>query len=386
VTREVLAVLAAQTGQPLEARIAAWERYLSTHPSSPYAAAIRADLETLQALRDELGRATDARTAEAIEPALHEVPGPTDAGAAFPVVFLLPRPERVASAYLHVRTTGRRSYRRMLLAREHEIYLRGVVPPEDVRAPGVEYFVEVSTPGGDAGLAVGSPEAPVRVEVKPPPLTDRFGGAGRTTVRIAVEYLDFALLDRRDGDRRDRMAIGTLDVAYELGTIVQRVGVGAGAIAGVGGFRDEVWSDAIPLPEAGYHYGRAEVELGRRTLAGTVAGIAGVGKSGFGLGVEGRLRIGARDGTNLQLLAQRLPELGYWTDVRFGARPARALLLGISIGATDQPGRGETAAKLATELEWIGLRWLTLRVRGSWQGRSVVHGGLGGGAAAEVAW
>ena len=388
-TREVLAVFAAQSGQPLDARIAAWERYLSTHADSPYAAQVRADLTALHALREELALAGAERAAEAIEPALHEVPGPTEAGTAFSVVFVLPRPERVASAYLHYRTADRPTYRRALLAREHEIYLRGAVPAEVVREPGVEYFVEVSTPSGDAGLALGSPAAPVRVDVKPPPLTRRFGEAaeaGRTTERLAGEYLDFATLDRRDGDRRDRLAIGSLDVAYEIGTVVQRVGVGVAALAGAGGFRDRAWDGSTPLPRAGLTYGRADVELGRERLAGAIAAIAGVGKEGFGMGIEGRARIGARRETSLELLAQRLPELGWLTDVRFGARPARDLLLGISVGATDQPNRGDAAAKLGAELAWIGLPRLALRVRASWQGRSVAHGGVGGGAAAELTW
>ncbi|HWO18945.1 MAG TPA: hypothetical protein VNO30_09215 [Kofleriaceae bacterium] len=387
VTREVLAVFAAQVGQSLEARIAAWERYLSTHQGSPYAASIRADLEALQALREELGLPNAARTDAPIDPAEHSVPGPTTAGQPLAVVFVIARPEQVASAYLHFRSGDRRTYQRALLVREHEIYLRGVVPAEVVRAPGVEYFVEVSTPAGGAGLALGSPESPVRVAVKPPPLTARFGDqAGRTTVRVAGEHLDFATFDHRRGDRRDRMTTGTLDVSYEIGAAVQRVGIGAGAIVGSGGFRDIAWDDVLLLPEAGFNYGRADVELGRSSLALGLAGIAGVGKDGLGLGFEARGRIGARRATHLQLLVQTLPELGWFVDTRLGARPARDLLLGISVGATDQPNQGDTAAKLGAELEWIGLPRVVLRVRGSWQGRSVAHGGIGGGAAVELTW
>jgi hypothetical protein len=392
-TREVLELFAAQSGQPLDARIAAWARYLSTHPESPYAASIRADLDALEQLREQLGPASEAQSAGAIETVDHEVPGPTDAGAAFPVVFVLARPERVASAYLHVRTRDRRTYRRELLAREHDIYLRGVVPAEVVRAPGVEYFVEVATPSGETGLALGSPEEPVRVAVKPPPLLDRFGDrlgdgdeAGRTTVMLGGEYLDFATHDRRAGDHRDRMASGVIGVSYEIGAAVQRVGVGMGAINGSGGYADVTWDEMLPVPQAGLRYGRADVELGQPRLAGGFSWIAGVGKRGFGMGVEGRARIGARRGTNLELLAQRLPELGWLASARLGARPARALLLGLSVGATDQPSRGDTAAKLVTELAWIGLPWLVVRVNGSWQGRSADHGGFGGGAAAEVTW
>ena len=62
-TAEVLGVFAAQAGQPIEARIASWERYLSTRSGSPFAAAIRRDLDQLHTLRDEL-RPRDSRRPE----------------------------------------------------------------------------------------------------------------------------------------------------------------------------------------------------------------------------------------------------------------------------------------------------------------------------------
>jgi len=114
-TLEVLGVFAAQTGQSLDARIAAWERYLSTHAGSPYEASIRADVEALQALREQMRPASAMPGAEPIESVAHSVPAATEEGAAFPVVFVLERPEHVASAYLHYRTRDRRTYRRALL-------------------------------------------------------------------------------------------------------------------------------------------------------------------------------------------------------------------------------------------------------------------------------
>jgi len=40
-------------------------------------------------------------------------------------------------------------------------------------------------------------------------------------------------------------------------------------------------------------------------------GIAGVGRDGFGFGVEGRVRIGDRDATNLILAASTVAQVGY---------------------------------------------------------------------------
>jgi hypothetical protein len=114
--------------------------------------------------------------------------------------------------------------------------------------------------------------------------------------------------------------------------------------------------------------------------------IAGVGRDGFGLGIEGRVRIGDRDGTNLELVGRTVSQVGFLSDIRFGARPAERLLLGISVGATDQPTRGDIGVKLGTELELLATHRLSVLLRGSWQGRSTAHGGLGAGAGIGVYW
>jgi hypothetical protein len=383
----VLAVFAQQSGLPLDARIAAWERYLSTAKASPFAAAIQQDVAQLQALRDQM-KSKDPAAAEIFAQLDHDAPRGAVAGEDIPLVFVLDSPELVASAYLHYRTRGSRTFARVLLVRENEIYLRGAIPAGVVKAPGVDYFVEVSTPNGAAGLAFRTPGDPLAVTVKPPPIVDRFAERrGRTTMTLSAEYLDFRTFDRREGDRTDRMYDARVDVGYRLESLIQRVGVGYGAIGGQGGYRNITFDPAgSPLPESGYNYGYADVELGvpRYTVGGKL--IAGVGKAGFGMGVEGRGRIGAWDGTNLTLSGRKIPEVGYDTHVRLGTRPVDDLLLGISVGATDMPNEGHLAAKLATEFQWIGNEHVTVLVRGSWQGRSSIHGGIGGGAALGVTW
>src|SRR5262249_11885238 len=142
------------------ARIAGWEHFLSMRPQTRFAAAIRNDIETLRALRDELHAPTSAQISEPVGTVDHHPPGSGAPGTAIPLVFVMAQPERVASAYLHYRTIGNRTYKRLLLVREHEIYLRGVVPAEAVQPPGFAYFIELSTPSGRSGLAVGTPDAP----------------------------------------------------------------------------------------------------------------------------------------------------------------------------------------------------------------------------------
>src|SRR6185503_13351118 len=102
-TAAVLTAFTQQTGLSLDARIAAWERFLSTNKASPFAAAIQQDVETLHALREQM-KAPAIDSTEIVEQVEHDPPEHADAGKPIPVVFVLQSPERVASAYLHYQT------------------------------------------------------------------------------------------------------------------------------------------------------------------------------------------------------------------------------------------------------------------------------------------
>ncbi len=390
VALEVLGVFAQQTGAALDARIASWERYLSQRPQSPYAEAIARDLDQLRGLRDQLAPSGLGPTQETVSTVRHEVQTSAATGREVPLVFVLDAPEGVASAYLHYRTRGARTFRRVLLVREHDIYLRGSLPADVVVPPGVEYFVEVSTPTGRSGAALASAIAPIGIEVEKPTVLDRFGPAvGRSSVKLAADYLDFATFDTREGNHRDTMVTANVDFTYRLVGKVKSVGVGYGVLAGAGGYKDTPF-DELPVQRTGFHFGYADVEVGAASARTplSVGGklIAGVGKQGFGLGFEARVRVGDAEHTNLALAVRTLEQIGTLTDIRFGARPARDLLVGVSVGATNQPNRGDVGVKLGTELEWIGFHHVSVILRGSWQGRSVDHGGIGGGGGLGFYW
>jgi hypothetical protein len=390
-TAEVLGVFSSQSGLSLDARIATWERYLSIRGNSPYAAAIRRDLDQLHALKEELRPRPANQASEVTIGVAHNAAKKANAGEQVPLVFVLAEPERVASAYLHYRARGGRTYRSVLLVREHDIYLRGALPAEYVKTPGIDYFLEVSTPDGRTGLPIGTPREPIAVDVAEPTILDRFASTpGRSFVKIAADYSSFSSLDTRANAPVDRMFTANVDFVYRLDSHVESLGVGYGVYAGRGG-------TAMPLPtgidvdEAAFHYGYADIEVGGRTEGVHVSGgaqvIAGVGQDGFGMGFEGRVRIGDRDATNLAIIGRTVDQVGFLSDIRFGARPAKSVLVGVSVGATDQPtNSGEVAVKLGTELEIIAIQNVSIILRGSWQGRSTAHGGLGGGGGLGFYW
>ncbi|MEO8549377.1 MAG: hypothetical protein ABI678_05375 [Kofleriaceae bacterium] len=390
-TAEVLGAFASQANQSIDIRIAGWERYLSQHPGSKFGAGVRRDLDELRGLRDQLQPPSTIEGVSRVAVVAHESPRSARAGANIPLAFVLDHPDRVASAYLHFRPIGAPTYRAVLLAREHEMYLRGTIPGDVVAAPGVEYFVEVSAPDGRSALALAAPQTPIAVEVAPPTLLDRFAAKPqRSSVRMMFDALDFRRLDTRSGDRTDHMDHATIDFTYWLGTTVESVGVGAGVYAGAGGSRDGVFTPGNEAPDAAFHYGYADVELGGHvegthvSIGGQV--IAGVGHAGFGMGGEGRVRFGDRTATNLVFLGRTIDQVGFLSEVRFGTRPASALGVAVSVGATDQPAQGDTGVVLGTELELFAIRNVSIIARGTYAARSVAHAELGGGGGVAFTW
>jgi hypothetical protein len=161
-------------------------------------------------------------------------------------------------------------------------------------------------------------------------------------------------------------------------------------LVGRGGFADREFTSMAEVPKSAFQFGYADLELllndkGVRLSAGGKL-IAGVGREGFGMGVEGRVRIGNRDAANLQFIASALEQIGFVTDIKFGARPASDLGFAVSVGATDQPNNGDVGVKLGTEIEYFASPNISLLLRGSWQGRTTQHGGIGGGAGVGFTW
>ncbi len=381
-TAAVLAVWTAQRGAALPARIAAWEGYLAAHGDSPHAEAIRADLDGLRRLRDELAPPPASGAPRAVAGVAHQAPTRARAGAALPLVFVLDDPDAVASAWLHHRPLGARTYQRTLLDREGTRTLRGAIPAAALAAPGVEYFVEVVDPRGEPGLAV----APTEVAVDADGLWDDFADRpGQTRLRLSSTYLDFATFDDRDGDHTDRFTLTEVDVEYRLGARLWAIRAGVGSLQGEGGYADRAWVD--DAPQAGFNYGYAEAEVALHARFSTTARlVAGVGQDGFGMGLQARARIGRPDQSNLSVGVSQVAELGFLSDVRFEVDPFGRIPVGLSVGVTDQPTRGDLAVRLGVDLGWRASSRLEPQLRVSYQGRTVQHSGLGAGLGLALHW
>ena len=397
-TAQVLQVWRATTGKPIDERIGAWSGWLASHAASPYAEAVRGDLEVLRATAEAMSpdlpgrpRALDLRVE-------HVAPKRAPAGADVPLAFVLADPAQVVAASLHVRTLGQPVFERVELVREHDVYLRGALPAALVAAPGVEYFVETVGADGSAAAAYASDTAPATIEVDAPAVVDRFTETRqRTRLTIIGSFLDFATFDDRTDsagnalDRRDRFAETQIDVLYRLTGAVEGVRLGFGAYGGRGGFSEAVWTEASPAPVIGFQYGFVEAELRLPIDRGPPLGVAGrfvagVGREGFGVGVAGRLRLGDPAATNLSVGVSGVQQVGFLSDLLLETWPLPEVAVGMSVAVTDQPGSGDLGVRLASDVGYRLRPWVRPTVRVSWQGRSAAHAGVGGGLGLVFDW
>ena len=385
-TARVLAAWRSTSGRTLAARIAIWEGYLQRSGKTPHAAAIRQDIVALRRLRDQL-RAPELVLGERRAQGLRHVsPSRALAGEALQLAFVADTPGDVAAAWLHYRTQGSATFSRAPLQPDGDGYFRGLVPSGSVAAPGVEYFVELAMSDGFGGAAVGSANEPTSVVVAPPPLAKSFEAQPhRSRVSLATTYLDFATFDKRDGDRTDRFVLIEADFFYRLRRFVYGVRAGFGVLNGEGGFIDE------PNPngpqKAGFNFGYAELEFrGPHQTAWMTRFVAGVGRDGFGTGIDLRFRIGDEEGTNLMVGIESIAEIGFLTEMRMQWNALPNFPLGLSVGATDQPGQGDVGVRLTTDLGWRALDWVTPTVRVSYQARTVDHAGIGAGIGLVFDW
>lgn len=389
-TQHVLDVWHSTVGTALEVRIGTWEDFLAKNPDSPYAGAIHEDLQVLRAHRDRINPPEIDLGGAFTGGLKHDPPTRGRLGEPLDLAFLIDESE-LAAAWIHYRIAGSSSYSKGVLTRDGDNYLRGRIPSSGIQGPSVEYFVEIATQRGNVGTAVGTPEAPVSVVVPTPALTNVFKErANRSRVTLTTEIQDYAMFDSRavdSGERTDTFFLFEADFFYRLRETLYGVRTGLGILNGEGGFTDGQYSSANPAPKAGFNYGYAEVELrGPSKTALLTRLVAGVGRDGFGVGVEARVRLGDEDATNLSLGASSIQDIGFLTELRMQWNAVRNIPLGLSVGLTDRPHQGDLGVRLTTDIGYRALSWVQPTIRVSYVARNVAHAGLGVGFGFVFDW
>lgn len=426
----------ATLGQPPETRIARWQELLAADPASTYRRAIETELVSLHGQiqqRDAaLARArtsTDDRAARIAELAValakadplveravlaaapidHVVPD-----RSIGLAFLVRAPARLGKAFLYSRTRGEVGYHRSELVRDGDAYVRGTIPATTVQEPGVEWYVEVAPPHGEAEPVLGSQSYPRTIEVastvtEPPP------ASGRSHVDLHVDYVDF---DGKLGKGYDQYYQAEADFGYRFLDPIYAVRLGFGTLSGVGGPKDVIDHDSRDMcldtngtyqcKRVTFSYVYTELEYRiRPTIALMVRPQIGVLTTDAmptddatkcqsrdttgcqfltGLGARMRLRLGDERATNLVLGAGFTRGVGTLLEAAYHWLPAPVVPVQITVQVTDQPVIEDFGVRLIGDVGYRRLGWFYPSVRVSYQARSLDHTGVSGGMAMNFDW
>ncbi len=426
-------------GKPPEARIARWAEYLAADPKGPYGKLVENEIASLRAqirdreaalakaqsqrtddrepriarLADELANVTNASTRPILvaAPLSRAVPGQP-----IQLAFLVRTPAAVGRGWLFVRGPGDAGFQRIDLLADGDAYLRATVDAKHVRAPRLEWYVEVA--GKSAGRAVpalGSPERPEVIEIDAV-VTEAPIERNRSHIDAHVDYVDF---DGKLGKGFDQYYQAEIDFMYRFLDPVYAVRLGFGTLSGTGGPKDIIDADPTNqcLDETGayrcrkvtfsYVYTELEyrirpnVAIMLRPQAGllTTDSMPGTenNRCTNAMDVEGcgfhtrfggraRIRFGSESGTNLVIGGGFTKGVGTLLEAAYNWLPSPAVPVQLSVQVTDMPVPENFGVRLIGDVGWRKVSWFYPSLRLSYQARDIDHAGFSGGLAMNFDW
>jgi hypothetical protein len=431
------AVWQATLGKAPAERIALWQAYLDKHPSSPFAdqvvqeiaslrGQIQAEEKVAEQMIDPMSRRAELRVARlaALEKSL-DLGGPLAVrapeyvyeGSAVELSFTVLMASQVDRAWLYYRHRGDDSYRRVQLTRDGDVYLRGTIPDDVVKPPGVEYFVEIadSSEGSTPVPAIGRQETPRSIAVQRAVEDEAPDIKDRSRVTLFMDYVDF---DGGLGAGFDQYLHAEVDFMYRFYKPIYAFRVGFGTLGGYGGPKD--WIDEHPetcrnettgeyrCRRVSFSYAYTELEyrfsnslalmlrpqFGTGTSDSRPAADGGRCNTGdteqceffSSFGLRARVRIGSERDTNLTLGVGVTANLGTVFEAAYAWSVIPRFPVKLAAQVTDQPVPEDYGVRLIVDVGWRALDWVYPSLRLAYQARDVDHAGLSGGLAVNFDW
>jgi hypothetical protein len=314
---------------------------------------------------------------------------------------------RFTGAVLHSRHVGAKTYVSSPMKTVGPGYFAATVAADEVRAPGVEYFIEgVETSGGITPL-VGSAPDPRSAVVEDTAAI----AVGTRPLVIGTVLTDYASFDAKSRNDFVWQTEGSVGVRF-ADEGIRAVRSGFGVYRGRGGTLEELDQLGLRGRGVGLTYGHLEGEYAFTSLYALVLrGILGLKESGISGGAQAFFRVGNDRRTNLLLGGEVLGGIGLrgitelqWNTIRrvpivlrteVTTQPAGATndsSAGAPPAGTSPPtqsvsnGQGEIGVRAIVQVGYRLTDAFTLAGRVSYQGRTINHSGPGAGAAVTYEW
>jgi hypothetical protein len=251
-----------------------------------------------------------------------------------------------------------------------------------VRSPGLEWFVEAVAPDGTRPVvADATTPATAQVEdVSPHP--------ARKVLGQAAIWTDYASFNSRANNDYVWQTEGFMGARFDdVG--VRAVRTGFGVYRGKGGTLEDLDVLGKPPVDVGLTYGYLESELGvTRTFSLLARGVVGLQQDGVSGGASAFVRVGSDLETNLLFGGEVLGGIGLRGIAEFDWNTFHDWPIVLRSEVTNQPaGFGsDVGVRLIGQVGYRVLPHMIVSGRLSYQGRTIVHAGPGGGAAVGYAW
>jgi hypothetical protein len=393
-------LMMALRGATPERRAQAYEKLAESDVGTPYATALRDEARALRGVQG-LEPTAAPRPQGPPVPMVYRAPVFEEARAGEAIQLALEIYD-AAGAVLHVRAKGKPSYTTLPMVPGGGIYFTVAIPGDEIEPPALELFVEATDSLGRAVAVLGSSDAPAEVAVRPVyeevPPRDFLA-----TVKIATDYADY---NRLRGNDYAWQTEGEFGLRLD-DTGVRAVRSGFGVYRGKGGGVDELDRQGREPREVGLTYGYLEGEFAPLHAFSLIPRvIVGLGDDGVTGGAQMLFRIGNDLETNLVLGGEVLGgvgvrgiaqlELATFERIPILLRtevtnqPAGTSARSSQIGPDGEPFYAEEGSDVgARGIAEVGYRLvdqLVVRVRGSFQGRTIQHAGPGFGGGVSYSW
>lgn len=388
----IAALLDAVKGKGVKARILGYEDYVRKNPRGRYAAVLWEEAQKLRRLA-VLEAKSDADT-----PTLRSFEAPSEALAGRPVTLGIEL-DTGTGAVLQARNPSEVAYTSTPMQRAGDGYFTVTLPAERVKTPGVEYFIEATTPSGQALPVVGGAEIPFRLSVVDAPQA----APPVHHASVASVWTDYANWNVGHDNDVTWQTEGYVGMRFQ-DEGVRAMRTGFGVYRGRGGSLADLDDQHLEGRTVGLTYGYLEGEYGISHFTGIIGrGVVGLQKSGVTGGMQLHLRLGNDESTNLTLGGEVLGTVGLRGIVEFTLATFPKVPVVLRTEITNQPagstahgddagapgasnGKGDVGARAIAQVGYRFLPELTVSVRGSYQGRTINHAGPGVGGAIAYQW
>lgn len=413
---DVQAAWASLAGKDFATRKQGWTELLEHSPQNRYRAEIEEELLRLDDLQETLRDAARVRQQEAARErqsevqreerilAYHSPLERVNEGTPVRLVAFVLADAGIKGVRFHVRRVGDTYYEFLPMEPFGDSHFRVVLSPEQVQAPGLEYYIDAQDDRSRRIPVFGLSGSPQTLQViRPVPKIERT--ADRSSARFHVEWADFFLKSagsdffwKTEGDFAYRLHFGPF-YSFRMGFgIFEGVGGPTKELEAVG--QNTLSNANAESPEQltlTYSYFEPELELGKyvhlipRLVVGAIrekveADSDDLHRGESIVGFHTYLRIGQEQGTNLLMGGSLTQEMGLEALLTMNLAVFEHFPVGVSVAATNLPVGEDYAARLALQLGWRQFDWMSIDALLGLNMRNIRHVGMGGGLGLSFNW